>query len=382
MNFLKKIFESKSDSSDVDSIKRDLSDCLKKLINTLNDINTTELDKNMNRGLYAAVKESRSKFTIKLQENLEKIQVPENNDYDSLKEMHFSLNSILETIKKGNLKYSYYLGYVFGNKMNLLGGQFKLFVDSTNTLGEYLRIIEEKKFPEERIKYMKSSIISFDDKVKVLENKLSYLSESKKIKSEELITLKKDLKSTDSNIAIRLLELNEEKEKSISRVFSLINPVNRAFKKYEKQGVFDKSTGKILLMYIEDPLKAACLDKEQSLRVITEGLIKLIDSGQLNVKESAKLKVMELNNNLNNIPAFVKEIEELDEKIGHLEKIRGAEENKISSLKSSVISAENSIALINKEIEFTEKSITEDKQEIENLNKEISKLKQDENKIK
>ena len=376
MNFFKRVFGGKIDPSDIDSIKQDLSDCLKKLINTLNDINTTELDKNMDRRLYAAVKESRSKFTFKLQENLEKIQVLENNDYDSLKEMHFSLNSILEIIKKGSLKYAYYLDYVFGNKMKLLGSQFKLFVDSTNMLGNYLRIIEEKKFPEERIKYAKSSIISFDDKVKVLENKLSDLSESKKIKSVEITNLKKGLESTDSNIAIRLLELNEEKEKAISRVFSLINPVNKAFKKYKKQGVFDKSTEKILLMYIEDPLKAACMDKGQFLHVITEALIKLIDSNQLDLKESMKIKVKALSKNLNEIPVFVKEIEEIDEKIGYLEIIHGAEENKISSLKSSIKSVEDSIALINKEIEFTEKSITENKQEIENLNKEISKLKQ------
>jgi len=382
MNFFKKIFRGKSDSSDVDSIKQDLSDCLEKLINTLNDINITELDKNMNRILYAGVKESRSKFTIKLQENLEKIQVPENNDYDSLKEMHFSLNSILEIIKKGSLKYAYYLDYVFGNKMKLLGSQFKLFVDSTNILGNYLRIIEEKKFPEKRIKYAKSSIISFDDKVKVLENKLSDLSESKKIKSVELTNLEKELELTDSNIVIKLSKLNEEKEEAVSRVFSLINPVNKAFKKYEKQGVFDKPTEKMLEMYIEDPLKAACLDKGQFLHVITEALIKLIDSNQLDLKESMKIKVKALSKNLNEIPVFVKEIEEIDEKIGYLEKIHRIEESKLSSLKSSIKSAEDSIALINREIEFTEKSINENKQEIENFNKEISKLKQDEKKIK
>jgi hypothetical protein len=381
MNFFKKIFGGKSDPIDVDSIKRDLSDCLEKLIKTLNDINITELDKNMDRRLYAAVKESRSKFTIKLQENLERIQVPENNDYDSLKEMHFSLNSILEIIKKGNLKYAYYLGYVFGNKMNLLGSQFKLFVDSTNMLGDYLRIIEEKKFPEERINYAKSSIISFDDKVKVLENKLSDLSESKKIKSAELTNLEKELELTDSNIAIKLSKLNEEKEEAVSRVFSLINPVNKAFKKYEKQGVFDKPTGKMLEMYIENPLKAARLDKGQFLHVITEALIKLIDSNQLDLKESMKIKVKALSKNLNEIPVFVKELEEIDEKIVDLEKIHEIEESKLSSLKSSIKSAEDSIVLINREIEFTEKSINENKQEIENFNKEISKLKQDEKKI-
>ena len=381
MNFLKRIFGGKSDLSDVDSIKRDLSDCLEKLIKTLNEINAAEPDTGANRTLYAVVKESRSRFTVKLQQSLEKVSVSESNDYDSLKKMHYSLVSILESIQKGNLKYAYYLDFVFGKQMKVLSGQFQLFVGSTNRLGDYLRVIEEKRFPGERIKHLESSIISFDDKVKVLENKLSDLSESKKIKSEELTNLEKGLGSTDSNIAIKLSELNQEKEKAVSGVFSLINPVNRAFKKYEKQGVFDKSTGKILLMYIEDPLKAACLDKGQSLRVITEGLIKLIDSSQLDVKESAKLKVMELNNNLNNIPVFVKEIEKIDEKIGSLEKIQGVEDSKLSSLKSSIKSAEYSIALINREIEFTEKSINENKQEIENFNKEISKLKQDEEKI-
>ncbi len=378
MNLFKKIFGGKSDPSDVDSIKRNLSDCLEKLIKTLNDINITELDKNMNRGLYAAVKESRLKFTIKLRENLEKIQVPKNNDYDSLKGLHFSLKSILETIEKGNLKYAYYLGYAFGNKMSLLGSQFKLFVDSTNMLGNYLRIIEEKKFPEERIKYAKSSIISLGDKVKVLENKLSDLSESKKIKSEELATLKKELELTDSNSVVKLSKLNEEKKEAASRVFSLINPVNSAFKKYEKQGIFDKPTGKMLEMYIEDPLKAARLDRGQSLRVIIDALIKLIDSNQLDLKESMKIKVKALSKNLNEIPVFVKEIEEIDEKIGDLEKIHRIEESKLSSLKSGIKSAEDSIALINREIEFTEKSINENKQEIENFNTEISKLKQDE----
>ncbi len=378
MNFFKKIFGGKSDPSDVDSIKRELSDCLEKLINTLDGINKTELDKNMDRRLYTAVNESRSNFTIKLQENLGKIQVPGNNDYDSLKKMHLSLNSILEIIEKGNLKYAYYLGFIFGNKMNLLGNQFKLFVGSTNMLGDYLRIIEEKRFPEERIKYAKSGIISFDGKVKALENKLSDLSKSKKIRSVELTNLEKELESTDSNTVVRLSKLNEEKKEAVSRVFSLINPVNSAFKKYEKQGVFDKPTGKILEMYIEDPLKAARLDNGQSLHVIMEALIKLIDSNQLDLKESMKIKVKALSKNLNEIPVFVKEIEKTDEKIWDLEKIHESEESKLSSLKSSIKSAEDSIALINREIEFTEKSINENKQEIEKFNKEISKLTRDE----
>jgi len=378
MNFLKNIFGGKSDFSDVDSIKRDLSDCLEKLVKTLDEINTAELDTGTNMRLYAVVKESRSMFTVKLQQSVERASVSESNDYDSLKKMHYSLVSILESIQKGNLKYAYYLDFVFGKQMKVLSSQFQRFVGSTNRLGDYLRVIEEKRFPKERIKHLESSISSFDDKVKVLENKLSGLSESKKIKSEELTNLEKGLGSTDSNIAIKLSELKEKKEMAVSRVFSLINPVNRAFKKYEKQGVFDKSTGKILLMYIEDPLKAARLDKEQSLRSITEGLIKLIDSGQLDVKESAKLKVMELNNNLNNIPVFVKELEKIDEKIGSLEKIQSVEDNKLSSLKSSIKSAEYSIALINRDIELTEKGINENQQEIENFNKEISKLKQDE----
>ena len=131
-------------------------------------------------------------------------------------------------------------------------------------------------------------------------------------------------------------------------------------------------------MYIEDPLKAACLDKGQSLQVITEALIKLIDSNQLDLKESMKIKVKALSKNLNEIPVFVKELEEIDEKIGDLEKIHEIEGSKLSSLKSSIKSAEDSIAFINREIEFTEKSINENKQEIENFNKEISKLKQDE----
>jgi hypothetical protein len=376
MNFLKRIFGGISDPSDIDSIKRNLSDSLEKLINTLKDINITELDKNMNRGLYTAVKESRSKFTIKLQENLGRVQVPEDNDYDSLKELHSSLNSILEIIKKGNLKYAYYLSYAFGNKMNLLGGQFKLFVDSTNMLGSHLQAIEEKKFPEERIKYAKSSIISFSDKVNALENELSGLSESKKIRGAELTNLEKELGLTDSNTIVKLSKLNEEKEDTVSRVFSLINPVNTAFKKYEKQGVFDKPTGKMLEMYIEDPLKAARSDKGQFLQVITKDLIKLIDSNQLDLKESMKIKVKALSKNLSEISVFVKELEEIDGKIVDLEKIHEAEESKLSSLKSSIKSAEDSIALINREIEFTQKSINENKQEIENFNKEISKLKQ------
>jgi len=376
MNFFKKIFGGKSDPSDVDSIKRDLSDCLKNLINTLSGINTTELDKNMNKGLYAAVKESRSKFTIKLQENLEKIHAPENNDYDSLKGLHFSLKSILETIEKGNLKYAYYLGYAFGNKMNLIGNQFKLFVDSTNMLGDYLRVIEEKRFPEERIKYAKSSIISFSDKVNALENELSGLSESKKVRGAELTNLEKELGLTDSNTTVKLSKLNEEKEDAVSRVFSLINPVNTALKKYEKQGVFDKPTGKMLEMYIEDHLNAARSDKGQFLQVITKDLIKLIDLNQLDLKESMKIKVKALSKNLNEISVFVKGIDEIDEKIVDLEKIHETEESKLSSLKSSIKSAEDSIALINREIEFTQKSINENKQEIENFNKEISKLKQ------
>jgi hypothetical protein len=378
MNFLKKIFGGESDFSDVDSIKQDLSDCIEKLVKTLNEINTAEPDIGANRTLYAVVKESRSRFTVKLQQSLEKVSVSESNDYDSLKKMHYSLVSILESIQKGNLKYVYYLDFVFGNQMKVLSSQFQLFVGSTNRLGNYLRVIEEKKFPEERIKQLESNIISFNDKIKVLENKLSGLSESKKIKTEELKNLEKELASKDSNIAIELSGLNEKKEKAVSRVFSLINPVNRAFKKYEKQGIFDKPIEKILLMYIEDPLKAARLDKEQYLRVITKDLIKLIDSGQLDVKESTKLKVMELNNNLDNIPVFVKEIEKIDEKIGSLQKIQSVEDSKSSSLKSDIKNTEYSIALINREIEFTERSIKENKQEIENLNKELSKLKQDE----
>lgn len=378
MNFLKKIFGGKSDPSDIDSIKRDLFDCLEKLVKTLNEINTAKLDTGANRRLYAVVKESRSMFTVKLQQSLEKVSVSDSNDYDSLKKMHYSIVSILESIQKGNLKYAYYLDFVFGKQMKVLSSQFQLFVGSTNRLGDYLRVIEEKRFPGERIKHLESSIISFDDKVKVLENKLSDLSESKKIKSAELTNLEKELELTDSNTAIKLSKLNEEKKEAVSRVFSLINPVNKAFKKYEKQGVFDKPTGKMLEIYIEDPLKAACLDKGQFLHVITEDLIKLIDSNQFDLKESMKIKVKALSKNLNEISVFVKEIEGVDEKIECLEKIHRIEESKLSSLKSSIKSAEDSIAFINREIEFTEKNINENKQEIENFNKEISKLTQDE----
>ena len=374
MSFLSRLLGKKAVSNDLDSVKIGLSDCIQRLVNTLNEINTAELNKDMYKRLYAGVKESRSKFTVKLQESLEKINIPESNDYDSLKKLHSSLVSVLDIIQKGNLKYAYYLDYVFGNKMNLLSSNFEFFIESVNKIEENLKEIERKRSPGERRKNLESEIVLVEREISNIKKELEKLSAEKKDKQNELIVLKEELQKCDSESYESLSSLNEKRKKIVAEIYSLVNPVNRAFKKYEKQGVFDKQTEIILKLYIEDPLKAVCIDNGEKLKPIVDSVIKLIDLNQLDLKGSMKIKVIELKDNISKIPVFAGKLKEIDNEIGSLEKVKKTEEIKFNKLKASVKSAEESIVLLNKETEFNEKRILEKTQSIEKMKEELKSL--------
>ena len=375
MNFFKKIFSSKKVSfNDISQIKQNLSIHLIKLIEKLDEINTAELDKNMNKRLYSVVKESRSKFTIKIQQNLEDIKITDNDDYESLKEMHSSLIFIVESVGKGNPKYGYYLDFVFRNKMNLVEKQFQLFVSAVNELEKYLKDIEEKRAPVEREKFLELEIPIFEEKKSSLEKKLSELINRKKFKQEKIVELRESMKITESDTLAKISKLNKEKREISSKIFILIDSIKRALRKYEKQGVFEKSTAKMLEKYIDNPVKAACLDNGAQLCIITGDLMKLIESNQLDLKESVKIKVRELSKHLNDIPLFVKKINEAEKEIDSLKKVHRIEENKLIHLKEDIKNSETSILVIDREIKFTEKEMNETNEKLGKLKKELENL--------
>jgi len=375
MNFLKKIFgKEKIPSNDISSIKQNLSNSLTKLEKLLNEINTTELSKNMNKRLYLVVKGARSQFIVKLQGKLKKINVTDKDDYDSLKKMHSSLVFVIETPSKKDLVHNYYLDLVFRKQMNLIGNQLQLLVNNTNELGKHLSKIKEKRAPIERKKSLETEIPSLEMKGVNLEKKLQKLIKDKKAKQEEISGLRKSLDNTESDTFVKISKLNEEKQEASSRIFVLIAPIKRALKKYGSQGSLEKSTSNLLKKYIDDPVKTACLDNTNQFQVIITDLIKLIESNQLDLKENIEIKVKEVNGHLNDIQLSAKKINKLGEEINSLKQVQGIEENKLAHLREDIKTHETSLLIIDREIKLTEKEITENNEKLGKLKKELKSL--------
>ena len=133
----------------------------------------------------------------------------------------------------------------------------------------------------------------------------------------ELDNLVNDKRHADARYALGKVTKDfaaaeSEEKQATSRMFSMVAPVSRALKKYQKVSNLDSQLLRVLDSYLSDSVRAAASDRGKSLSAILADIVRVSAQLSLDGKEAAK--VDELRTSISD-GSFASAVEKLDNAI-------------------------------------------------------------------
>ncbi len=243
--------------------------------------------------------------------------------------------------------------------------KIELISTTRETIQETKELIRAQKNENENLKQDESILKKLRNEEKGIKQELNELNDGRE--SAQLKQLLEQLKILDTRAG-----------RIKGNVLQMFSPLTKALKKYGRYGIgLDKEGLTTLALYIEFPFRAVLIDKKlKTLDKILENTKDLIDKGKIDLKDKQKQKTItqienlknhsELNNFLDEYEKTRKLIEEIENKIkdsGLNKKIDSAKqklkdiENQMENKKQAIHKLENNLRSIDQNISYKIKEL-------------------------
>ncbi len=355
-------------SSIVENIKTDKN----LLIETINDIKTSEIVSRDAR-TDPILKSAKEKLTSVL--TAETISIPENITLSSLKEMNLSIAEFLKTVE-ANRKNFYYLSVAFPEKMGSVKERLVSLEKNAKTIKELIKsgifkAVAMVSDNMDSIHELEKKNVEMKTEINNIENKIISVKEISEKSKKEL----EDLKSSKEyfeyiNSEKEAEEMKKELERTKTLIFTLLSPLYRPLKKFEKISD-DSKNSEFIETFLENPL--ITLEKYDKLKIILVELLDFVERDKIIVKGKEKfvkntndfIKTDVVSENILKYQDLLLKIREEKKDFPVLEKIDELERH-VSS-ENNIPNLENSISEMEKASNDNEKTISYSKTKIKEI---------------
>lgn len=346
----------------------------KSLIDIINEIKSSEVA-SMEDRVKNVTETARQKFISAL--SPENIFIPEEVTLSSLKDMNASLAELFKTVAV-NRKNFYYISIAFPEKMK----DIKQILVSLENSAKAIKTLAESdifrkayliKEQADVIQDLESKDKKIEDDVKNIRSEITTVkdrSERAKKTIEDLKISKDYIEYINSTREMDELEAELDKIKTI--ILTMLSPLHRPLKKFEK--IVDiKKKSELINSFLENPL--IIIEKHEELKEILSDLLDALEKDKISMDGKEKCiacikNILETNDLSDNILRYQELIDEIDEQEKDFPVLR-----KIDELKKEIIN-ESRIPNLEKDASDLERMLTENRKTIADSNNKIREISQ------
>lgn len=372
---------------DVGPMLGEISALREKIVNLGEEFENATTEEDVHPNIYKSANEAKRLLLSKMNRAVEKIEVPEETEWNELLDFNRSLQDSVNLLKNAKVSHGNQVTTLFEREMakfNRLANELRSFSKDLNTalrkaklriddFDEILDKISEREELLESQEKLEEELENLKARKKEIKGQLEKERESlKSLKKSERF---EELKQVDEKIE----NLSQKKEKIFKKIDTTISDLHRPFRKLNKMIERDEHmVGSDVLdaldSYLDDPVKAAVFEEEDDLpklrQLLKELETVLEDKMKLDDRERRK-RLEEVRDILDSrkVKEFRDECFEIEEKI---EDLKGERES--SSLLEKKDRLEESVQDKESELERIDERIQNLESEIEEIESQLNEM--------
>jgi hypothetical protein len=301
----------------------------------------------------------RKNYTRRLRLFLERIKVPEEINHTTAKEYCTIVDEELDQIAKNTIKSYYATQHLFHQQLEELTKNLKNISSLTIEIRKLSKEPRIKKITNikkdikeiEKGKIMAKTIAEEMESTKKRKKALEILRQQE---HEQLQKIREGEEYENYNsLQNRKNELENQKRLEESKLFNLFSPLDASLKKYERMSIEDT---KLIIEYLDYPVKALVQDKELHILKVLENLANNLEQGMIELKDEKKVRTIKAIQKIQeqDLKELVKQYNKVEEELAETDKDINAagglliEERR---LKDKLIRIEKDMELANLSIE-------------------------------
>lgn len=370
---------------DVQPLLDEISDLKDKIEKLNQEIKNAEPEEEVHPKIYKSAEEARKLFSSKIKRALEKMETPNETNWDKLLNFNRKLQDAVNLLKNAKISHGEQISALFGEKMskfNRLANNLQSISKDLNSdlrekklkIDDFEELLEKIEKREELLENLEKS----KEELESLKEENVSIQENLEEEKDSLQSLKKSERYEElEKIENRMDELSQKKEKKLKKIESKISSLARPLRKLSKmverdEHMVDSAVLDGLDVYLDGSIESAIFEQDNDLKKLNRTLKELENV----LEDKMKLSDRERKKRLD-------EVEEiLDKKIvknlkdDYLETEKEIEDLKEEKEKSSLLKKkerlENKIENKKSELKNIEEKKEELDGEINNLEDEIN----------
>jgi len=307
----------------------------------------------------------RKNYTRRLRLFLERIQVPEGINHTTAKEYCAIVDEELDQIAKNTIKSYYATQHLFHQQLEELTKNLKNISSLTTEIRKLSKEPRIKKITNikkdiKEIEKGKIMTITITEEMESMKKRKKALEILREQEHEQLQKIREGEEYENYNdLQNRKNELENQKRLEESKLFNLFSPLDASLKKYERMSIEDT---KLIIEYLEYPVKALVQDKELQILKVLENLSNNLEQGMIELKDEKKIRTIKAIQKIQeqDLKELVKQYKKVEEELAGTDKDISAaggllvEERR---LKDKLIRIEKDMELANLSVEILQGKI-------------------------